>query len=69
MPRRRSTGTVDWKISLPEDLALKIELSFYSKEKQRANYGARSRLICELLENYWNGLSPDEQTQILTLNR
>jgi len=43
---------VEWKISLPATLAARIELLLLDPGKLKPEYGARSRLIVELLENW-----------------
>ena len=60
MASRRRGPAVEWKVSIPQALALDIELLFYDPVNHKPNYGARSVLITQLLTNYWNSL-PEER--------
>jgi hypothetical protein len=57
---RRRGPTVEWKVSIPQNLALDIELLFYDPVNHKPDYGARSALITQLLSNYWASL-PEER--------
>lgn len=57
---RRRGPTTEWKVSLPSELALNIELLFYDPSSRKPNYGARSALVTTLLQQYWENL-PDER--------
>jgi acid phosphatase family membrane protein YuiD len=66
MRRRRTGGTVYWKLAVPAELALKIESLVYDKVAKRPDYGARARLLNKLLEDFWNQL--DDETKANALN-
>ena len=49
MPRRSSKSYVKWKLSPPADVAGKIEFMLFDQIHGKPRYGARNRLIAELL--------------------
>lgn len=53
MVRRHIGAKKEWKVSVPEELALNIELLFMMPGSRKPNYGARSALIVSLLEKFW----------------
>lgn len=65
MARRRNGPSVEWKISIPQELALRIELLFYDPANRKPDYGARSALITELLKTYWDSLPIERREQAL----
>lgn len=65
MAGRRRGPTVDWKVSLPSDLALNIELLFYDPINKKPDYGARSALVTKLLRNYWDSLPEARKLEAL----
>ena len=52
MVRRIKGKKKEWKVSVPEELALEIELIFMPAGSSKPDYGARSALIVTLLERY-----------------
>ena len=58
-PRRgrptNATPHVEWWITIPVDLALKVELRLMDPTKGRAIYGSRSKLIQALLYEWTQG--------------
>lgn len=52
MTRLPKGRNVKWKITLPADLAGRIELMLMNKDSGTPIYGLRSRLIRELLQDY-----------------
>lgn len=60
MSRRKGNG-VRWKIIVPEALALRIELRYVDPTTGKPDYGARSRLITALLEEFDSVVSPLEK--------
>lgn len=52
MARLPKGRNVKWKITLPADLAGRIELSLMNRDLGAPIYGLRSRLIRELLQDY-----------------
>jgi len=53
MQRRRAGPKVDWKVSIPAELAMNIELLFCDPGRNKPDYGARSALVTHLLEQFW----------------
>lgn len=54
MPKRRDSSVlrVEWKISLPAELAARIEMTLYSPHQRKPQYGGRSQLIERLLREH-----------------
>lgn len=52
MSRRRQGKKVVWKATVPQDLALRIELRYCDESTRKPDYGARSRLTTALLRIY-----------------
>lgn len=59
MGKRRKGPKVEWKVSIPTELALNLELLFYDEQTKRVSYGDRSQLVTALLEEYWAKLQRD----------
>lgn len=45
--------TIEVKLSLPVDIAAKLELHLWDPVRERVAYGARSRLITKLLREHF----------------
>lgn len=52
MGTRRSGRMVLWRIYVPEDLAVAIELQLADPLRNRPEYGARSQLVTYLLQTH-----------------
>lgn len=61
MVRRYQGSKVDWKISIPVELALNIELLFCNAHGNKPDYGARSALVVHLLQTYWDNLDTERK--------
>ena len=64
MSRRKKNTVRDWKLSVPEELALRYELLFFDPINKRINYGARSALIVRLLQDHWNTLPAETRARV-----
>ena len=49
---RRKGAFVKWKSSIPEEIALRVELRLYNHADGKPEYAARSALITSLLEQW-----------------
>jgi hypothetical protein len=50
MPRKAATvPPVEWSLSIPGDLAARVELELFSEVEGKVPYGARRDLMVELL--------------------
>lgn len=49
MARRRKGEIIEWKLTIPAWLAWEIECLCFNPMRGKADYGARSQLITELL--------------------
>lgn len=58
MPRKTLEPYVQWKISVPATLAARIENLHFDPTHQKPKYAERSRLICDLLQQYLASRSP-----------
>lgn len=47
-----SSDTVTWRITLPKDLAARIELMIFDHISKRPAYGAKSALVVQLLKDW-----------------
>lgn len=58
---RNDTPTTEWKLHLPVPLVAKIDLLLSDPVTGKPVYGARSKLITELLRAYLSqkGINPD----------
>ena len=62
---RRKGATRTWKVLVPEELALNVELMFYDENTKKLNYGARSRLVTSLLDQWYTQLPEEEKRKLL----
>jgi hypothetical protein len=56
MARRRKGEIVEWKLTIPAWLAWEVECLCYNPMRGKAEYGARSQLITELLISHLEAL-------------
>lgn len=63
MPRIPQGRNVKWKITLPADLAGRVELEIMNPRTGRPQYGHRSELIRQLLQD-WIANTPQEEPQV-----
>lgn len=52
MPRLPRGKSAKWKVTLPLDLAGRVELALMNKQTGRPVYGLRSQLVRELLQDW-----------------
>jgi metal-responsive CopG/Arc/MetJ family transcriptional regulator len=50
-------------ISLPNELAASVDLALFDPVRGRTRYGARSRLIAELLRKWLKSLSEEKEKE------
>lgn len=62
--RRRGDSTL-WRIYVPSDLALKVELNIVDPRTGRPIYGFRSQLISILLREYMNRVEREGPEAVL----
>ena len=62
MATRRRGPSREWKVNIPIELALNIELLFYNPARRKFDYAARSILVTNLLRAYWDSL-PEARKQ------
>lgn len=61
MPKLAKGKNIKWKITLPLDLAGRVELQLMDRERGIPVYGLRSKLIRELLQDWIaNTPTPEE---------
>lgn len=53
MARRQHGRKKEMKVSMPEELALKVELLFMQPGSRKPDYGARSAFFVALVERYF----------------
>lgn len=61
MPRGRKPLTdksVEWKISLPSSVAVRVELFLTNPLTGKPRYGTRSKLITQLLQDWLDVMQP-----------
>lgn len=58
MARRRKGEIVEWKLTIPAWLAWEIECLCFNPIRGKADYGARSQLITELLIAHLEKVKP-----------
>lgn len=66
MARRRKGEIIEWKLTIPAWLAWEIECLCFNPIRGKADYGARSQLITELLISHLEKVKPtpiDRQTE------
>ena len=56
---------MEWKVSVPVELALNIEYLCFDPETDEPAYGERARLITKLLQDYWNALPAERRAKAL----
>jgi hypothetical protein len=65
MPRLPKGRSVKWKVSLPADLAGRIELELMDKQRGQPVYGLRAMLVRQLLQDWLaaggGSLTPNEE--------
>lgn len=61
---RRKVESTKWRISIPNVLALDIDLMLYNPALGKPIYGARSQLITDLLEQYMAKIKRGEETYV-----
>ena len=69
MSNRRRGPTKEWKVSLPVELALHLELLLVGPHNRKPSYGARSALVVGLLKQYWDNLPDQRKQEALQPNR
>jgi hypothetical protein len=65
LAKKRKGNMVEWKVSVPAELALHIEYLLFDPSTQEPEYGARSRLVTKLLEAYWKSIPDAQRRKIL----
>jgi hypothetical protein len=68
MGNRRVGATVVWKVNVPEELAVKVDLLLIDPRTGKPRYGLRSQIITELLTTYIGTLTDDKRERLLAGN-
>lgn len=59
MPPRKLDPVIEWKLTIPESLAARVEFQIFDPVRGKSKYGARSALINRLLAKW-----VEEQEQV-----
>lgn len=63
MGTRRSGTMILWRIYVPQELAVQIELQLADPLRDKPEYGARSQLVTYLLQEHLNRVHAEHQAR------